>query len=105
MPNPKASLSPMPLSGLLSFPLTPFDTHLELDLDVFSDHLEAQIAAGPGAVFVACGTGEFGSLSLDELSQLAARAVEVAAGRLPVWRRGAGGGAAGARARVRTGGA
>ncbi|WP_344314252.1 5-dehydro-4-deoxyglucarate dehydratase [Fodinicola feengrottensis] len=90
----------MPLSGLLSFPLTPFDTHLELDLDVFSDHLEAQIAAGPGAVFVACGTGEFGSLSLDELSQLAARAVEVAAGRLPVWL-GAGGGAAGARACVR----
>ncbi|WP_163511750.1 5-dehydro-4-deoxyglucarate dehydratase [Fodinicola acaciae] len=94
----KASL--MPLRGLLSFPLTAFDARLELDLDAFADHLEAQIAAGPGAVFVACGTGEFGSLSLDELSAVARRAVDVAAGRLPVWL-GAGGGAAGARACVR----
>lgn len=100
MPTQKASLPLMPLSGLLSFPLTPFDTNLDLDLDAFGDHLEAQIAAGPGAVFVACGTGEFGSLSADELSSLAQRAVEVAAGRLPVWL-GAGGGAAGARACVK----
>jgi 5-dehydro-4-deoxyglucarate dehydratase len=98
--TPNWKVSPMPLSGLLSFPLTPFDAQLELDLDAFADHLEAQIAAGPGAVFVACGTGEFGSLSPDELSSLAQRAVDVAAGRLPVWL-GAGGGAAGARACVR----
>ncbi|MFJ2590284.1 5-dehydro-4-deoxyglucarate dehydratase [Streptomyces sp. NPDC087538] len=79
------------LSGLLSFPLTPFDDADEVDLDVFASHVEAQIAAGPSGLFVACGTGEFPALGLDEYRQVVSTAVKQAAGRLPVFA-GAGGG-------------
>ncbi|WP_328461762.1 5-dehydro-4-deoxyglucarate dehydratase [Streptomyces sp. NBC_00448] len=81
----------MRLSGLLSFPLTPFDDDDNVDLDVFADHLEAQIAAGPSGLFVACGTGEFTALGLDEYRQVVNTAVTRTAGRLPVFA-GAGGG-------------
>ncbi|MCX4791157.1 MULTISPECIES: 5-dehydro-4-deoxyglucarate dehydratase [unclassified Streptomyces] len=79
------------LSGLLSFPLTPFDDADEVDLDVFASHVEAQIAAGPSGLFVACGTGEFPALGLDEYRQVVATAVKQVAGRIPVFA-GAGGG-------------
>lgn len=87
------------LDGLLAFPLTAFDDDLELDLDAFAGHVEGQLAAGADALFVACGTGEFGALTPDEVRALARRAIEVAAGRVPVWL-GAGGGAGPARAGV-----
>lgn len=74
----------MRLQGLLSFPLTPFTTDDKVDLAVFADHLEQQIAAGPAGLFVACGTGEFTALSADEYRDLVATAVRVADGRLPV---------------------
>ncbi|MFI6444341.1 5-dehydro-4-deoxyglucarate dehydratase [Kitasatospora sp. NPDC050543] len=70
--------------GLLSFPLTPFTGDDTVDLAVFAAHLEQQIAAGPAALFVACGTGEFTALSPDEHRDLVTTAVQVAAGRLPV---------------------
>src|SRR5215472_3532849 len=82
---------PTELSGLLAFPLTPFtDTH-ELNLDVFGDQVEAHLAAGAGALFVACGTGEFSSLAPHEVRAVLRRARDVAAGRVPVLV-GAGGG-------------
>ncbi|MER8187385.1 5-dehydro-4-deoxyglucarate dehydratase [Kitasatospora sp. NPDC094015] len=74
----------MHLQGLLSFPLTPFDAEDRIDLGVFAEHLERQIAAGPAALFVACGTGEFTALGRDEHRRLIATAVRVAGGRLPV---------------------
>ncbi|MFD9131647.1 5-dehydro-4-deoxyglucarate dehydratase [Streptomyces bottropensis] len=70
--------------GVLSFPLTSFRTDLSLDLDGFCAHLDAQVATGPGAVFPACGTGEFFSLDEDEYRQVVTAAVEVTAGRVPV---------------------
>ncbi|QRP49008.1 5-dehydro-4-deoxyglucarate dehydratase [Amycolatopsis sp. FDAARGOS 1241] len=87
------------LDGLLAFPLTPFTEDLEVNLDGFAENVESHVAAGAGALFVACGTGEFSSLSPDEVSALLARAKEVVGGRVPVWV-GAGGGAAAARAGV-----
>ncbi|AYY12539.1 5-dehydro-4-deoxyglucarate dehydratase [Actinobacteria bacterium YIM 96077] len=81
----------MQLDGLLSFPLTPFTSDDEIALDVFAEHLERQIAAGPAALFVACGTGEFTALGQDEYQKLVSTAVRVADGRLPVVA-GAGGG-------------
>ncbi|MFJ6699653.1 5-dehydro-4-deoxyglucarate dehydratase [Streptomyces sp. NPDC091272] len=87
------------LDGLLAFPLTPFTHDLALDLDAFAETVEGHVAAGAGALFVACGTGEFSALAADELSALLRRAREVVAGRVPVWV-GAGGGAATARAGV-----
>ncbi|WP_344868186.1 5-dehydro-4-deoxyglucarate dehydratase [Amycolatopsis ultiminotia] len=87
------------LDGLLAFPLTPFADDLEVNLDGFAENVESHVAAGAGALFVACGTGEFSSLSAGEVAALLAKAREVTAGRVPVWV-GAGGGAADARAGV-----
>ncbi|MDT8915329.1 5-dehydro-4-deoxyglucarate dehydratase [Amycolatopsis sp. PS_44_ISF1] len=87
------------LDGLLAFPLTPFTGELEVDLDGLAENVESHVAAGAGALFVACGTGEFSSLSADEVAAVLAKARAVAAGRVPVWV-GAGGGAAAARAGV-----
>jgi len=81
----------MRLHGLLSFPLTPFTSSDEVDLDVFAEHVDQQIAAGPSALFVACGTGEFTALDLDEYRAVVSAAVRVAGGRLPVFA-GTGGG-------------
>ncbi|MFG2914389.1 5-dehydro-4-deoxyglucarate dehydratase [Kitasatospora sp. NPDC048298] len=74
----------MRLHGLLSFPLTPFTTDDKVDLAVYADHLERQLAAGPAALFVACGTGEFTALGPDEYRDVVATAVRVADGRVPV---------------------
>ena len=93
------TLSGIELTGLLAFPLTPFTDDLELDLDAFAEHVEGHLAAGAGALFVGCGTGEFSALSPDELAALLRRSREVVAGRVPIWV-GAGGGAATARAGV-----
>jgi 5-dehydro-4-deoxyglucarate dehydratase len=70
--------------GVLSFPLTSFHDDGSLDPDGFRTHVAAQIASAPGAVFPACGTGEFFSLDEDEYRQVVTIAVEEAAGRVPV---------------------
>ncbi|MFJ8360107.1 5-dehydro-4-deoxyglucarate dehydratase [Streptomyces sp. NPDC093984] len=70
--------------GILSFPLTSFHDDGSLDLEGFRAHVEAQLATGPGAVFPACGTGEFFSLDEDEYGQVVAAAAEAAGGAVPV---------------------
>ncbi|MFC7308885.1 5-dehydro-4-deoxyglucarate dehydratase [Streptomyces monticola] len=70
--------------GVLSFPLTSFRTDGSLDLDGFRDYLAGQLATCPGAVFPACGTGEFGALDEEEYGRVVTAAVEVTAGRVPV---------------------
>ncbi|MEU9267967.1 5-dehydro-4-deoxyglucarate dehydratase [Streptomyces sp. NPDC048251] len=70
--------------GVLSFPLTSFHDDGSLDPDGFRAHVAAQIATAPGAVFPACGTGEFFSLDEDEYRRVVTIAVEEAGGRLPV---------------------
>jgi 5-dehydro-4-deoxyglucarate dehydratase len=87
------------LDGLLAFPLTPFTEDLEPNLDAFAENVESHLAAGAGALFVACGTGEYSALAPRELAALLARAREVVGGRVPVWV-GAGGGVATARAGI-----
>lgn len=90
----------MQLSGLLSFPLTPFTGPAGADgdggvadvaVDVLREHIEAHLAAGPAALFVACGTGEFTALSFAEYATVVRTAVEVTAGAVPVFA-GIGGG-------------
>lgn len=81
----------MQLTGLLSFPLTPFSPNDTVDTDVLAEHIEAQVAAGPAGLFVACGTGEFTALSVAEYRQVLTTALKVADGRLPVYA-GVGGG-------------
>jgi 5-dehydro-4-deoxyglucarate dehydratase len=70
--------------GVLSFPLTSFRDDGSLDPDGFRTHVAARIATAPGAVFPACGTGEFFSLDEDEYRQVVTITVEEAAGRVPV---------------------
>lgn len=73
------------LDRVLFFPVTPFDAAGAVDLDRFTTHLEQGLAAGPGGVFVACGTGEFHALEPVEYETLVRRAVEVTAGAVPVY--------------------
>ncbi|MEU1791815.1 5-dehydro-4-deoxyglucarate dehydratase [Streptomyces sparsogenes] len=70
--------------GVLSFPLTSFREDGSLDLDAYREYLAAQLATEPGAVFPACGTGEFTALDEEEYGQVIATAVDVAGGRMPV---------------------
>ncbi|WP_374192159.1 5-dehydro-4-deoxyglucarate dehydratase [Streptomyces sp. MBT33] len=71
-------------SGVLSFPLTSFHDDGSLDPDGCRAHVAAQLATAPGAVFPACGTGEFFSLDEEEYRQVVTVAVEEASGRVPV---------------------
>ncbi|MEU0172520.1 5-dehydro-4-deoxyglucarate dehydratase [Streptomyces massasporeus] len=70
--------------GVLSFPLTAFRDDGALDPDGYRAHVAERLAAAPGAVFPACGTGEFFSLDEDEYRQVVTITVEEAAGRVPV---------------------
>ncbi|WP_330236451.1 5-dehydro-4-deoxyglucarate dehydratase [Streptomyces sp. NBC_00566] len=70
--------------GVLSFPLTAFHDDGSLDPDGCRAHVADRLAAGPGALFPACGTGEFFSLDEDEYRQVVTIAAEEAAGRVPV---------------------
>ncbi|WP_404817512.1 dihydrodipicolinate synthase family protein [Streptomyces resistomycificus] len=71
-------------SGVLSFPLTSFRDDGRLDLDAYRAYLADRLDSAPGAVFPACGTGEFFSLDEDEYRAVVRTTVEIADGRLPV---------------------
>ena len=84
-----APFSPVPFGGVafdgvLFFPVTPFDVRGDVDLDVFRQHVGSRLESGPGAVFPACGTGEFHALAVAEALAVTRAAVEVTAGRVPV---------------------
>ena len=70
--------------GLLSFPITDFDANGRFDPDSYRQRLEWFISHDISAVFVAGGTGEFFSLTLDEYRQIVSLAVETVGGKLPV---------------------
>ncbi|MEU2541524.1 5-dehydro-4-deoxyglucarate dehydratase [Streptomyces iakyrus] len=70
--------------GVLSFPLTSFCEDGGLDLHAYRAYLTDRLATAPGAVFPACGTGEFFSLDEDEYRAVVEATVEIADGRLPV---------------------
>ncbi len=72
------------LSGLNSFPVTPFDDHGGVDLDRFARHVDHQVRHGATTVFAACGTGEYAALSPAENRKVVEQAVSTVAGRLPV---------------------
>ncbi|MFF9201394.1 5-dehydro-4-deoxyglucarate dehydratase [Streptomyces sp. NPDC014986] len=78
------------LEGVLFFPVTPFTATGDVDLDALRRHIAAGVDAGPGGVFVACGTGEFHALDLEEFTAVVRTAVDAAGGRVPVYA-GAGG--------------
>ena len=77
-------------SGVLFFPVTPFTESGAVDLDQLARHIASGVDAGPGGVFIACGTGEFHALDPQEFGPVVRTAVDVVAGRVPVYA-GAGG--------------
>ena len=78
------------LDGVLFFPVTPFDGNGDVDLPALAQHIESGVAAGPGGVFAACGTGEFHALSAAEFRTVVETVVTATNGRVPVFA-GAGG--------------
>lgn len=80
----------MRLDGILFFPLTPFDAAGAVHEDVLARHVADGVARGAGAVFAACGTGEFHALDGAEHERVVRTAAAAAAGRVPVFA-GAGG--------------
>ncbi|MCX5046466.1 5-dehydro-4-deoxyglucarate dehydratase [Aldersonia sp. NBC_00410] len=78
------------LDGVLFFPVTPFTESGDVDHARLAEHIVKGVDAGPGGVFVACGTGEFHALAVGEFGRIVATAVEAVGGRVPVFA-GAGG--------------
>ncbi|OZC97006.1 5-dehydro-4-deoxyglucarate dehydratase [Rhodococcus sp. 06-221-2] len=85
------------LDGVLFFPVTPFTASGEVDYDLLAAHITKGVDAGPGGVFIACGTGEFHALEIEEFGKIVRTAVDSVAGRVPVYA-GAGGSVAQAKA-------
>lgn len=71
------------LSGVLFFPVTPFGPR-GVDGGVLSQHVVRGLAHRPGAVFVACGTGELHALSLAEHAAAVATVVKTVDSAVPV---------------------
>ncbi|WP_433236102.1 5-dehydro-4-deoxyglucarate dehydratase [Actinomadura nitritigenes] len=69
--------------GLLYFPVTPFSGH-DVDADALREQIRARLPRGPGAVFAACGTGEFSALGTREFDTAVAAAVAEVDGAVPV---------------------
>lgn len=78
------------LDGVLFFPVTPFTESGDVDTERLAQHVAKGVDAGPGGVFIACGTGEFHALDAPELRTIVRTAVDVVGGRIPVYA-GAGG--------------
>ncbi|GIH95129.1 5-dehydro-4-deoxyglucarate dehydratase [Planobispora siamensis] len=74
----------MNLSGVLFFPVTPFDGAGALAEDVLAEHVRRGLAHGTGGVFVACGTGEFSALSHSEHARAVRVAAETVQGAVPL---------------------
>ncbi|WP_262489032.1 5-dehydro-4-deoxyglucarate dehydratase [Halomonas sp. ANAO-440] len=70
--------------GLLSFPITDFDSEGEFDAASYRRRLEWFVSHEISAIFVAGGTGEFFNLSLEEYREVVRVAVETVDGKLPV---------------------
>ena len=71
-------------SGLLSFPLTDFDSQLRFAPKPYAARLEWLMPYGASALFAAGGTGEFFSLEPGEFSQVIKTAVDTCRGRMPI---------------------
>jgi 5-dehydro-4-deoxyglucarate dehydratase len=70
-------------SGLLSFPVTHFNEDFSLNLESYRAHVEWLSGFGAAALFAAGGTGEFFSLSPEEVADVT-RAAKDASGNVPI---------------------
>ncbi|MEH3107820.1 MAG: 5-dehydro-4-deoxyglucarate dehydratase [Sphingomonas fennica] len=71
-------------SGLLSFPVTHFDESQQFAEDAYRAHIDWLSGHKVAGLFAAGGTGEFFSLSVDEVERVVRAAVEQSGGRVPL---------------------
>lgn len=71
-------------SGLLSFPVTTFDAQGEFDAVRYREHLDWLSGYEVAGLFAAGGTGEFFSLTHEEVRQTITLAIEGSNGRVPI---------------------
>ncbi|KTR85943.1 5-dehydro-4-deoxyglucarate dehydratase [Leucobacter chromiiresistens] len=71
-------------SGLLSFPVTHFDAQQEFAEEPYREHIEWLSDYPVAGLFAAGGTGEYFSLTLDEVSRVVTAAVQQVNGRTAV---------------------
>ncbi len=71
-------------SGLLSFPLTDFDSEGNFNPRGDAERLEWLAPYGASALFAAGGTGEFFSLTADEYPAIIETAVQTCRGKVPI---------------------
>jgi len=72
------------VQGLLSFPVTLFDDHLDFSEPRYRAHVSWMIEHQPSAIFAAGGTGEFFSLTFEEYVRVVSAAVSEASDSLPI---------------------
>lgn len=82
-------LTPMEMAvsvgrGLLSFPVTHFDANHRLDVESYRAHCAGMMKHDLAGLFAAGGTGEFFSLTCQEVVDVVSAAVAECGGRLPV---------------------
>src|SRR3979411_2658561 len=70
--------------GLLSFPVTNFGKDGRLDADGYRDNIDWAISHGPAGLFAAGGTGEFFSLTPEEVDTVVRTAVAEVKSALPL---------------------
>jgi 5-dehydro-4-deoxyglucarate dehydratase len=69
---------------VLAFPVTHMTEAQTFDAEAYGRHLSWMMEAGPAGMFAPGGTGEFFSLTPDEVEAVTAAAVAAVAGRVPV---------------------
>lgn len=72
------------LTGVIGFPVTPFQPDLSLDLDALKGNLSAMLESPLAAIVAAGGTGELYSLTPAEHLAVVNAVVEEARGKVPV---------------------
>ncbi|WP_166982605.1 5-dehydro-4-deoxyglucarate dehydratase [Paramicrobacterium fandaimingii] len=74
----------MKFDGVLFFPVTAYTDAGEVDAQLTAEHIASRLTFSPGAVFAACGTGEFHALSATEVATVVRSAVSAVNKAAPV---------------------
>jgi len=72
-------------TGILGFPVAPFRTDGNLDEAALVKNIQFLLDEGLESIFIACGSGEFHSLTKQEYELMVEIAVSVTAGKVPVY--------------------
>jgi 5-dehydro-4-deoxyglucarate dehydratase len=72
------------LRGVIAFPVTPFDSGLEVDLGALRHNVDWMIGKGIRTLVAAGGSGELYSLTVEEAAAVHRAAIEAAGGRAAV---------------------